>query len=393
MTFVVINSLLCKNDEPALSPYFLMTPFLEKLGWDEHFAAQWPEFEKRGWTVGRLIRETKINFTALLDDGDELDVIVTGKLWHDAVSDADLPAVGDWVAIDTTGGEQEDPVIRKVLERKSRFSRKMPGKSSDEQVVCANVDYVVVVTDPGPDFNARRLERYFMLIEKTGCVPVVVINKRDIVEAADLQKAVEIVKTLSNQVQVHTMSALTDDALEILSPYLTHQKTVALVGSSGVGKSTILNRILREDWQETGDVNNLTGKGRHTTTARELVLLDEGGLLVDNPGMREIQMWTDEDTLRESFQDIESISQECKFHDCKHQGDKGCAIQAAVNSGKLDEERYQSYLNLEDEVAELNYRRKKRKMTTERWSKRKSRVKARNLEDRIQLEKDERGEV
>ena len=143
----------------------------------------------------------------------------------------------------------------------------------------------------------------------------------------------------------------------------------------------------------TGDVNELTGKGRHTTTARELVLLPGGGLLVDNPGMREIQMWTDESTLRESFQDIEALSQQCLFHDCKHQSDKGCAIREAVESGELDEERYEAYLRLEDEIRELKRRQKKRKMATERWSKRDNRVKARNLADRIQLEKDERGEV
>ncbi len=362
----------------------------EALGWTEEFEQAFAPYKKKGLIAGRLIRETKINFTALLHDGEDLDAFVTGKLWHAAESDADLPAVGDWVAIDLKG---DDPVIHCVLPRMSRFSRKMAGKSSDEHVICANVHYVVVVTDPLSDFNLRRLERYFMLIEKTGCKPVVVINKKDLVSPEEMEERIAEVKSLSDLVEVYPMSALHDDPLEVLEDYFQHGKTVALVGSSGMGKSTILNRVLRMEVMDTGDVNDFTGKGRHTTTARELVLLPGGGLLVDNPGMREIQMWTDEQTLREAFADIEALSQQCLFHDCKHRSDKGCAIRAAVEDGSLDMERYEAYLRLEEEVKELKRRRKKRKMMTERWNKRGNRVKARNLNDRIQMEKDERGEV
>ena len=362
----------------------------QSLGWSDEFEAAFSPYAKKGFVAARLIRETKINFSALQHDGSEFDAFVTGKLWHEAESDADLPAVGDWVAIDLKG---EDPVIQAILPRHSRFSRKMPGKSSDEHVICANVHYVMVVTDPLSDFNVRRMERYFLLIEKTGCIPVVVINKRDLVSKDDMAERVAEVEALSEVVKVHTMSALNDDPLEVLEEYFQVGKTVALVGSSGMGKSTILNRVLREEIMDTGGVNDLTGKGRHTTTARELVLLPGGGLLVDNPGMREIQMWTDEKTLREGFADIAELTRNCKFHDCKHQSDKGCAIREAVESGTLDMERYEGFLKLEEEVQELNFRRKKRKMITERWGKRTNRVKARNLEDRIQLEKDERGEV
>ena len=167
---------------------------------------------------------------------------------------------------------------------------------------------------------------------------------------------------------------------------------MCVVGSSGVGKSTLVNQLYGEEWQWTSEVNDVTGKGRHTTTSRELVPLPKGGMLIDNPGMREIQMWTDEQSLRESFADVESMSAECRFADCKHGNDKGCAIREAVAAGKLDLQRLESFLNLDDEIEKLRHLAKKRQMTVERWAKRNGRVKARNLNDRIQLEEDERGE-
>jgi len=160
-----------------------------------------------------------------------------------------------------------------------------------------------------------------------------------------------------------------------------------------VGKSTLVNQLYGEEWQWTSEVNDVTGKGRHTTTSRELVPLPNGGMLIDNPGMREIQMWTDEQTLRDSFADVEAMTHDCRFGDCKHGNDAGCAIRLAVKEGRMDLERLESFLRLDDEIEELRYRIKKRQMAVERWAKRDKRVKARNLNDRIQLEKDERGDV
>ena len=168
---------------------------------------------------------------------------------------------------------------------------------------------------------------------------------------------------------------------------------MCIVGSSGVGKSTLVNQLYGEEWQWTSEVNETTGKGRHTTTSRELVPLPGGGMLIDNPGMREIQMWTDETTLRESFSDVEAIAADCKYSDCSHRSDAGCAIRAAVDSGALDAGRHENFLNLENEIAALKKRAEKRQMAVERWAKRNRRVKARNLNDRIQLERDERGDL
>ena len=364
---------------------------LAELGWDDFFANAFAPMEAKGWVPARLIRESPINFGAFLDEGEEIDAVMCGKVWHDAACDADLPAVGDWVAVEL-GDENRDHVIRATLPRKSCFSRKLPGKSTQEQVIGANIDVVAVVTDSGPDHNPRRMERYFALIGRSGAKPVVLVNKSDLFPKEHNEACAAELRALCPEADVHVTSALTGDGLEVLKSYLKDGVTMCVVGSSGVGKSTLVNQLYGEEWQWTSEVNDVTGKGRHTTTSRELVPLPGGGMLIDNPGMREIQMWTDEQTLRESFADLEAMSNECKFADCKHGNDKGCAIRAAVEEGSVDIQRLESFLRLDDEIEKIRHLVKKRQMTVERWAKRNSRVKARNLDDRIQLEADERGE-
>jgi len=365
---------------------------LEDLGWNKIFAERFAPFAERGLIPARLVKETKINFSALVEGGEEIDCVLGGKVWHEAVDDADLPSVGDWVALDR-GEECDEVIIRERLPRISRFSRKMPGKSAQEQVLAANVDIVVVVTDPGPDFSLRRMERYLTLIERCGARAVVLLNKADLFGEKHCLNAVRELRSLSRVAEIHLTSARESRGLDLLRAYLQPGVTITLVGSSGVGKSTLVNQLLGGEWQETSEVNDVTGRGRHTTSHRELVVLPDGGLLIDNPGVREIQMWTDEETLRESFADVDDLAARCRFTDCKHAGDAGCAIQVAVEAGELDADRYQSYLRLEEEIEGLKQRRQKRRMATERWAKRNRRVKARNLADRIEMEKEERGEA
>ncbi len=364
---------------------------LKELGWNPDFETAIAPYRAKGWVPARLIRETPINFGAFLADGEEIDVILAGRVWHEAACDADLPAVGDWVALEL-GNENQDHVIRAVLPRRSCFARKLPGNSSQAQVIGANIDYVAVVTDAGPDFNLRRMERYFMLIERSGAKAVVLVNKSDLFPKEQNQSAAAQIAALWDGANVHITSALAGEGLKILRKYLKKGITMCIVGSSGVGKSTLVNQLYGEDWQWTGECNEATGKGRHTTTTRELVPLPGGGMLIDNPGMREIQMWTDETTLRESFSDVEQIAANCRYADCSHRHDAGCAIREAVDSGTLDPARQLSFLNLENEIAALRKRAEKRRMAVERWAKRSHRVKARNLNDRIQLERDERGD-
>jgi ribosome biogenesis GTPase len=365
---------------------------LKELGWNPFFEEAFAPHHAKGLVPARLIRESPINFGAFLEGGEEIDVVLCGRVWHEAANDADLPAVGDWVALEL-GHENRDHVIRERLPRETCFSRKMPGNSSQAQVIGANVDVVAVVTDAGADFNLRRMERYFALIARSGAKPLVLVNKADLCDKKTNREAAEQIAELCPAADVHVTCALKGEGLKVLKQYLKKGTTMCIVGSSGVGKSTLVNQLYGDEWQWTGEVNEATGKGRHTTTSRELVPLPGGGMLIDNPGMREIQMWTDEGTLRESFLDVSAIASDCRFADCGHRSDAGCAIRAAVEAGTLDAARHASFLNLENEIAALKKRTEKRQMAVERWAKRNSRVKARNLEDRIQLERDERGEA
>lgn len=354
---------------------------LKDLGWDKHFEVLFKPYKKLGYQPARLIRDNKITYGALLHGGDELEVIMSGKVYHDASCDAELPAVGDWVALEV-GSDEGEHVIRARLPRRTCFSRKASGRSTEEQVIAANVDTVIVVTDADVDFNLRRLERYFALIARSGAAPVVLLNKADLYSAKQNEEALQAIKELNPEAQVFLTSIEKPKSFRALKPFLKKGKTCTMIGSSGVGKSSIVNVIFGDDYQWTDDVNELTGKGRHTTTARELMVLMDGGILIDNPGIREVHLWTDEKTLRERFTDIEAIAQTCKYFDCKHGKDDGCEIRAAVQAGTLSKERYEGFLKLDEEIAELQANRKKRQMTIERRQRREMHHRAKQYAER-----------
>lgn len=362
-----------------------MTVTMEMLGWNAELAAAFAALEHPEWYPARIIRETKINFTVIARGKGDHEVVLSGKVWHDAVSDADLPTIGDWVAVDPGRGK-DLPVIRAMLPRRNRFSRKAPGKSCAEQVIGTNVDMVVVVTDADGDYNLRRIERYLTLIRKCGARPVVLINKADVTSAEQMEQACAEVAALG--VEVYPIVARWKKGYPKYLRRVPKGTTITIVGSSGVGKSTFVNSLLGDEWLETGAVNEVTGKGRHTTVARELVVLPGGGVLIDNPGMREIQMWTDSATLRAQFEDLSRLACECRFADCSHRRDSGCAIRAALDNGTLSLERYEHFLNLDAEIAELERRSAKRQMTLERVERRKKRHTMRNRDDREELRRD-----
>jgi ribosome biogenesis GTPase len=354
---------------------------LSDLGWNAVFEEAFGPYYKAGWLPARLTRDNKITYGALTGEGDEYEAVMCGKVYHEAETDAELPAVGDWVALEV-GGEDAEHVIRARLPRQTCLSRKMAGKSTEEQVIAANVDVVVVVTDAGTDFSLRRMERYFTIIARSGAKPVVLVNKSDLYEKEDNEAAAEEIRALNPAADVHITCATKKRSLAVLRQYLTKGRTVTLIGSSGVGKSSVLNQLLGDEYQWVDEVNELTGKGRHTTTARELIILPKGGVLIDNPGIKEVQMWTNEVILREGFADIEALAQQCKFGDCKHGKDAGCAIRAALAEEKLDAGRMEGFLKLDEEIEKLRRSRKKRQMTVERRSKRELQARVRVYEKR-----------
>jgi ribosome biogenesis GTPase len=361
---------------------------LRELGWDDTFEGHYADAAARlsraphaHLQPARVAIEFNQIFRVYSEDG-ELDAVTAGRLKHRAASRAELPAVGDWVAVRKRREEDRGAIVA-VLPRRSRFSRKMAGQVTDEQVVAANVDVIFIVMGLDPDFSARRLERYLLLARKSGASPVVLLTKPDL--APDLQAQVAGVTAISGEVPVHVVSPKHSQGLEHVSVHLTPGRTGALLGSSGVGKSTIINRLIGEDVRKTRDVREADARGRHTTTHRELVILPDGGLIIDTPGMRELQLWDVDEAVRETFDDIEALGGACHFTDCRHRDEPRCAVKAAVEEGRLPAERLGSYLKLQDELAFLAQQQDERALLER---KRQGRVGAKALRARV---KEKRG--
>jgi ribosome biogenesis GTPase len=272
--------------------------------------------------------------------------------------ESELPAIGDWVLVKV---QEMGNTIIKVLKRKNQISRKMAGKEYRQQIVGANIDYIFIVMGLDKDFNINRLERYLFMVKAAHSKPVVVLNKADIAKD-DVEKKVGNVKGAAENVSVYPVSALNAEGLDPLNQYLSKGITISLVGSSGAGKSTLINALLGEQKQDTGEVRERDSKGRHITSSRELFLIPGGGIIIDNPGIREIQLWGDAGSLNEVFSDILELSQSCKFKDCSHISEPKCAVKQAVDEGELSQKRYENYLKMKKELVFLE---KKTKMSSE----------------------------
>lgn len=323
---------------------------LSDYGWDAAFQRAC-DTERSGFP-GRVTQQQKHRYT-IWTPGGEVDAVVPGRMLHDTYDprtrrprQAELPVVGDWVVLETFDGDGLARIDR-ILPRRSKFARQTPGEAVDEQVMVANVDTLLIVVGLDDNFGLSRIERYLTVAWDGGAEPVVVLTKADLRD--DVDEIVAEVEAVSLDVPVHAISVVTGINLEVFARHLTPGRTLALVGSSGVGKSTLLNHLLGDERQATGEVREADSRGRHTTTHRELFRLPSGALMIDTPGMRELGVTDITSGIEKAYRDIEELIAGCRFLDCRHETEPGCRILAALDSGDLDRARWESYLKMQRE--------------------------------------------
>ncbi len=318
-----------------------MTTLLDQYGFREF--GQYPPLEEGYY--GRITSQAKGLYRAVTDEG-ELICEVSGKFRYDTEEVSDFPAVGDFVILDRGTSENGHGIIREILPRKSTFTRNASGTLNQAQVVASNIDYAFICTSLNHDFNLKRLERYISLTWNSGATPVVVLTKADLCD--DIDSKLSAVDSVALGIDVLLTSSVDEDGLEEIEDFIKPGMTIALMGSSGVGKSTIINKLMEKDITDTFEVRN-DDRGRHTTTQRQMYVLENNCILIDTPGMREIGLTSDTDDLSKSFEDVEQYFGKCRFRDCTHTNEPGCAIFAAIANGELSEKRWNSYNRLKGE--------------------------------------------
>ena len=342
------------------------TSRLVELGWDSFFESNFEEFKQTTLMPARVIEELRGFYRVRSADAEHLAEI-SGKLQHQAAARADFPAVGDWVAIAARAGERR-ATIEHILPRKTKLARKVAGREMREQIVATNLDVVFVVSALNREFNLRRIERYLSMVGESGARPVVLLNKADL--CLDATKRASEVEGVGLGTSVHLLSAIDKTGLDLVRAYLAKGTTSAFVGSSGVGKSTIING-LADAALRVQPVREQDDRGQHTTTSRQMIFLSGGGMVIDTPGMRELQLLNHEQGVEQTFEDIATLSQNCKFRDCDHHGEPGCAVESAIQQGELAFERLENYRKLQ---AELSFQERKAdpavaRQVKEKWKK------------------------
>ncbi len=336
---------------------------LEALGWDSWFEARAGLLGDRAASVARPARVAAVDRDQLLllDETGAFRGRLSGRFLHSAGAAAERPCVGDWVAVEKTAGEPFG-VVHGVFERKTGLRRKTAGDSVEHQMIAANVDFVIIVQSCHFDFNLRRLERYLVMVWEGGATPSVLLTKTDLVAPEVLAGQLEEIRSAGIAASVSTLSNVTREGVEELRRQLLPGKTYCFVGSSGVGKSTLINGLLGRDRLDTKAVSG-TGEGRHTTVRRELLVLENGAMVIDNPGMRELGLLGAESGIEASYPDIGELASQCRFRDCTHANEPGCSIRAALESGALDAGHYENFLKLksESEYLQMSYAEKRKK--------------------------------
>ena len=322
---------------------------LATLGWNAFFEESFVPHRAAGLLPARVATESKHFYTVVSEEGDVL-ASITGRLHIKKGGKTNLPKVGDWVAINRpAAGEQT--LIHAVLPRRTTLSRKLPGREAEEQILGANLDIVFVVQALDATFNLRRLERFLVMVHEGGATPVVLLNKIDLCD--DAEKEVAAVQTAIAPTVVIPVCAKTGKGTGKMREYCVKGTTVAFIGTSGVGKSSLINQLYGEELMPTIEVRTQDSKGRHTTSWREMIFLPKGGVVIDTPGMREFHLWGASEGAKETFSEIEALSPGCRFRDCTHTQEKDCAVLAAVAAGTLPRERHDRFVKLQREMSYL----------------------------------------
>lgn len=329
---------------------------MEKIGWNAFFEEQYQPYKEQGFGVGRVLKESRHQYKIYTPRG-IVDGDVSGHFQYTAINRADFPTVGDWVVI-----RQHDDYaqIEKVLTRATAFSRNRAGTEIQEQVVAANIDYLCIVCglDGGRNFNLRGVERYIAMTTEGGAKPVIVLNKSDL--CADTELAILQAQSVADAFPIHLVSALTHEGLEDFSTSFESGSTVTFAGHSGVGKSSLINALLGRAALKTGSLRESDLRGRHTTSHKELFFLQNGAMVIDTPGMRELQLWGSRQSLNDTYSDIFEAAQRCRFNNCSHQNEPGCAVRELLINGSLEMERYENYLDMRSELLFLESKVNKR---------------------------------
>ncbi|PLX19158.1 MAG: ribosome small subunit-dependent GTPase A [Candidatus Muiribacterium halophilum] len=322
---------------------------LERLGWNPIHAFNFEEEGLSDLFPARILSRDRDIYTIIGEFGSR-QAEVSGHFLHKYADDYGMPVIGDFVGVRL---DDDNGVIEGIVPRKTQFSRNIAGKRFKEQVIAANIDVVFIVSGLDDNYNANRIERYITATFDSGAKPVVLLNKTD--KNPDSEKILEDLKERIPEVDFHLISALTGSGMDIIKT-VTNQKglTFAVIGSSGVGKSTIINYLAEEEVFLTGEIRDGDSKGRHTTTKREMIFLPSGSMIIDTPGMRELQLWISSENLMSSFPDIEEFAKNCKFSDCTHINEPGCKVVEAVENGILDPDRYDNFIKIREEVNKTN---------------------------------------